>query len=109
MPVVTPVNMQLAHWNLEHTAQQLRDLSAAAYQAGRQGEGAAAAVHRDNSVQAAEQSAEEERIGAKKKRDESEKDGRKGKRNLSPGRGEEREDDGNPVSGAETGRLDFYA
>ena len=25
--MVTPVNLQLSHWNLEHTAQQTRDLS----------------------------------------------------------------------------------
>lgn len=106
---MTPVNMQLAHWNLEHTAQQLRDPSAAAFQAGRQGEGAAAAVHRDNSVQGAEQSAKEERLGAKKKRDTSEKDGRRGRRNLSPRNGEEGDDDARPSSGEEKGRLDFYA
>ena len=58
--MVNPVNMQLAHWNLEHTAQQTRDPSAAAAQAGRQGEGLAAAEHRDTSVQQAEPSAEEE-------------------------------------------------
>ena len=41
--MVTPVNLQLSHWNLEHTAQQTRDLSAMAAQAGRQGETVAAA------------------------------------------------------------------
>jgi hypothetical protein len=106
--MVTPVNLQLAHWNLEHTAQQLRDPAAAAFQAGRQGEGAAAAVHRDNSVQSAEQSAEEERLGAKKKRDASEKDGKKGKRALSQRNGKE-EDEETPSFGTEKGRLDFYA
>jgi hypothetical protein len=102
------VNMQLAHWNLEHTAQQLRDPSAASLQAGRQGEGVAAAVHRDSTVQAAEQSAEEERLGAKKKRDQSEKDGKRGKQTRSP-RDDEEPDKDPPSPGADRGTLDFYA
>jgi alkanesulfonate monooxygenase SsuD/methylene tetrahydromethanopterin reductase-like flavin-dependent oxidoreductase (luciferase family) len=106
--VVTPVNLQLAHWNLEHTAQQLRDPAAAAFQAGRQGEGVAAAVHRDGSVQAAEESAEEERLGAKKKREQSEKEGKRNRRSLTERDGEQAEEKA-PPSGAEKGRLDFYA
>ena len=102
------MNMQLAHWNLEHTAQQLRDPSAASLQAGRQGEGVAAAVHRDSTVQAAEQSAEEERLGAKKKRDQSEKDGKRGKQTRSP-RDDEEPDKDPPSHGADRGTLDFYA
>ena len=75
--MVNPVNMQLAHWNLEHAAQQLRDPAAAAAQAGLQGESAAAAVHRDGSVQPADQGAEGERIGVRKKKDRQHQEGRR--------------------------------
>lgn len=106
--MVNPVNMQLAHWNLEHTAQQTRDPSAAAAQAGRQGEGLAAAEHRDTSVQQAEPSAEEERIGRKKRREEQEGKGRGGKRRgrreaVAP------EQEKAPVSPVGNGKFDLYA
>ena len=104
--MVNPVNMQLAHWNLEHTAQQHRDPAAAVVQAGQQGEGAAAAVHRDASVQTADHAAEEEKVGIRKKREEQQKDGRRKKRNFSnPAEAEESEE----LSLSETGGVDFYA
>ena len=82
--MVNPVNMQLAHWNLEHAAQQLRDPAAAAAQAGLQGESAAAAVHRDGSVQPADQGAEGERVGVRKKKDRQHQEGRKKERFSGP-------------------------
>lgn len=101
--MVNPVNLQLAHWNLEHTAQQNRDPSAAAAQAGRQGEGVTAALHRDASVQAAEQSAEEERLTRKKERDRQ----NEGKKKTVPPEEEQEEQEG---SGEKImGRVDFYA
>ncbi len=104
--MVNPVNMQLAHWNLEHAAQQLRDPAAAAAQAGLQGESAAAAVHRDGSVQPAGQGAEGERIGVRKKKDRQHQEGRK-KKSGSPGLNtEEKPADGDSP---EAGGLDFYA
>ncbi len=100
--MVSPVNLQLAHWNLEHTAQQNRDPSAAAAQAGRQGEGVAAALHRDASVQAAQEAAEEERLARKKERERREGE----KRKTGPSaEDQEREEPGEK----EKGRLDFYA
>ncbi len=108
--MVTPVNLQLSHWNLEHTAQQTRDLSAMAAQAGRQGETVAAAEHRDISVQAADSSAEEERLGRKKRREDEEQRGggqgrgRKGK-NTWEAEGEE----ALSSSPADTGKFDLYA
>lgn len=104
--MVNPVNMQLAHWNLEHTAQQLKDPAAAAAQAGLQGEGAAAATHRDASVQPADHSSEEERIGTRKKNEEKEKEGKGRKRSFSGKREREKRDEG---ESAEAGGLDFYA
>lgn len=101
--MVSPVNLQLAHWNLEHTAQQNRDPSAAAAQAGRQGEGVTAALHRDASVQAAEESAEEERLSRKKERERQEE---QKKKTAHP---EEEQDEQEPSGEQTKGRLDFYA
>lgn len=101
--MVNPVNLQLAHWNLEHTAQQNRDPAAAAAQAGRQGEGVTAALHRDASVQAAEESAEEERLTRKKERERREE--RKKKAAPSEEKQEEQEGSGEKIQG----RVDFYA
>ena len=101
--MVNPVNLQLAHWNLEHTAQQNRDPAAAAAQAGMQGEGVTAAVHRDVSVQAAEKSAEEERLARKRERERRERE----KKGTSPS-GQERGKE-EPPGEKEKGRLDFYA
>lgn len=108
--MVTPINLQLAHWNVEHTAQQIRDPSAAAHQAGQQGQAAAEAIRKDSSVQGAEESAEEEPIGARRKKEESEGEGKKGRgqRKDSSPQGEEK-DGGSSTSMAEEGRLDFYA
>ncbi|NLA90027.1 MAG: hypothetical protein GX843_00045 [Synergistaceae bacterium] len=100
------MNMQLSHWNLEHTAQQLKDPAAAAAQAGLQGEGAAAATHRDASVQPADHSSEEERIGTRKKNEEKEKEGKGRKRSFSGKREREKRDE---RESAEAGGLDFYA
>ena len=104
--MVNPVNLQLSHWNLEHTAQQLKDPAAAAVRAGMQGEGAVAAVRRDSSVQPADQSAEEERVGVRKKKEKEERDGRKKKRGFSAGTGEKEAED---KSASEAGGVDFYA
>ena len=101
--MVNPVNLQLAHWNLEHTAQQNRDPSAAAAQAGRQGEGETAALHRDASVQAAEESAEEERLSRKKERERRDE----GKKKTAPPEKEQEEQE--PSGEKIQGRLDFYA
>lgn len=110
--MVTPINLQLAHWNVEHTAQQLRDPAAAAYQAGQQGEGAAEALRKDSSVQGAEESAEEEPIGARRKREESEREGKKGRgqrRKMDSSDQSEEEGEETYQSTGEEGRLDFYA
>lgn len=105
--MVSPVNLQLAHWNLEHAAQQNRDPAAAAAQAGKQGEGMAAAVQRDSSVQVAEHTAEEERLGHKKRRDEEDDERKRKKKNLTlSDKGNDEED---ATSSQEKGRLDFYA
>lgn len=108
--MVTPVNLQLAHWNLEHTAQQTRDPAEMAAQAGRQGEMLVAAEHRDTSVQAANPSAEEERLGKKKRREEKEQKGGRQGRELKVEKSRETED-GEPLSSspADTGRFDLYA
>ncbi len=108
--MVTPVNLQLAHWNLEHTAQQTRDPAAMAAQAGRQGESLAAAEHRDASVQAADSSAEEERLGRKKRREEEEQQGGRQGRGRKGKKAREAED-GEPLSSsrADTGTFDLYA
>ena len=108
--MVTPVNLQLAHWNLEHTAQQTRDPSAMAAQAGRQGETIAAAEHRDTSVQAADSSAEEERLGRKKRREEEEqRGGRQGKGQKGKHTEAAVEDESSSSSPADTGKFDLYA
>ncbi len=101
--MVNPVNLQLAHWNLEHTAQQNRDPSAAAAQAGRQGEGVTAAQHRDASVQATEESSEEERLTRKKERERREEQ----KKKTAPPEKEQEEQEGSEEK--IQGRVDFYA
>lgn len=100
--MVNPVNLQLAHWNLEHTAQQNRDPSVAAAQTGRQEEGVTDAVRRDASVQAGDHSAAQERLSRKKERERRERE--KKKTALSACEGEEE-----PTEEKEKGRLDFYA
>lgn len=100
--MVSPVNLQLAHWNLEHTAQQNRDPSAAAAQTGRQEEGVTDAVHRNTSVQAGDQSAAQERLARKKEREQRERE----KKKTAPSAGEGEEE---PTEDKEKGRLDFYA
>ncbi|GEM_PF-995983 len=110
--MVTPVNLQLAHWNLEHTAQQTRDPAAVAGQAARQGEGLAAAEHRDASVQPTESSAEEERLGRKKRREEREKEGGNRGKGRKAGNREKEEDaeESRPrPSFLGTGKFDLYA
>jgi hypothetical protein len=108
--MVTPINMQLAHWNLDHTAQQNRDPSAMAAQAARQGEGLAAAEHRDTAVQAADSSAEEERLGRKKQREERGQDGkRRGKQKKEESGAPDGDEHAHPSSLSETGKFDLYA
>jgi hypothetical protein len=108
--MVTPINLQLAHWNLEHTAQQNRDPSAMAAQAARQGEGIAAAEQRDTTVQAADSSAEQERLGRKKEREENNQ-GRKrrGKRKKEESETHEGDKGAHPAFPSGTGKFDLYA
>ncbi|MDI9369633.1 MAG: hypothetical protein GX181_00415 [Synergistaceae bacterium] len=106
--MVTPVNLQLAHWNLEHTAQQTRDPAAAAAQAGQQGEVLAAAEQRDFSVQQMDPSAEKEGIARKKRQEEEEK--REGRRRRKPGGSKASGKKQAPESSlADTGKFDLYA
>ena len=109
--MVTPVNLQLAHWNLEHTAQQhTRDSAAASTQAGQQGEVLSAAEHRDLSVQQGDSSSAEEQITRKKRREEQEKkDGRRRKRGAKKAVETGLEEQRAEPSLVDTGKFDLYA
>ncbi len=109
--MVTPVNLQLAHWNLEHTAQQhTRDPAAASAQAGQQGEVLSAAEHGDQSVQQTDSSSAEERIARKKRREEQEeKDGRRRKRGAKKAVEAVLEERRAEPSLVDTGKFDLYA
>lgn len=108
--MVEPINLQLAHWNLEHTAQQqTRDPAAMAAQTARQGEGLAAAEHHDASVQTTDSSAEKERLGRKKRREEEEEGSRRGRGRKGKKAASDVDEEQHAPSPAGNGKLDLYA
>jgi hypothetical protein len=97
--MLQPVNLQLAHFNVEHSAQISRDAIAAAQQTAQGQEVVQEGLQRAQKVQAGLAAAETQKV---KRREEDERERRKEKRQQSssslPGRAGEEEPRPEPVA-----------
>jgi hypothetical protein len=90
--MLQPVNLQLAHFNIEHSAQISRDAIAAAQQTGQGREVVQESVRRTQMVQTSLAAAEAQKVKRKEederdRREERQKEERKERRSFSEGTG----------------------
>lgn len=105
--MVQPVNLQLAHFNIEHTAQISKDAIAAAQQTAQRQEVTEESALRMQQVQAGLAAAEPQKV---KRKGDEERDRREGERSFAGNRDTESEseqNDGKKQAGPKS--FDLYA
>lgn len=110
--MLQPVNLQLAHFNVEHSAQISKDAIAAAQQTGQGQEVAQESVKRAQIVEAGLASAEAQKV--KRKREEEEQEHRREEQRQSftkrpNDRGKEADLERKPETKTTAGGFDLYA